>query len=380
MNKTKILFLATNTSHAAQLALDEEIRAIRYKIRLSDYRDHIELIPNKAVRLGDLLDYLNEHKPQIVHFSGHGNETGEIILVDNDGKSNPVSKEKLQALFTTLKDNIKVIFLNACYSSVQGKAIAEIIDFVIGMDSSIEDEAAIEFSKSFYSAIGFGRTVQEAFEQGTLSLKGTPEEKTPQLIIREGADPSKKIVDPNILSDLDILKQHRIIFDRAAFCVSCIMDLSLRELSDAIDDVQAALNTGSLYSRSGNLLKHFPTKNGYSTDDFCQTFTEIIDCLTSLKRLLGVFKDTLQKINPNYDFDYANFLSMFQSIRQKTAILKAIKQMDNIDKKRNEILNRLNRLLQKQGEKEFSLIELSSDLIKNGKVNVDKKVLKYLQN
>ena len=279
MNKTKILFLVTSPSHAAQLALDVEMRAITEIIRASEYRDNLELIKNSAVRLDDLRQYLLQHEPQIVHFSGHGNETGGIIFVDNNGKSNPVDKETLQALFTTLKDNIKIIFLNACYSSIQAEAIAEIIDFVIGMDSSIDDQAAIEFSKSFYRAIGFGRTVQEAFDLGELSLKGTPDEKTPRLIIRQGADPSKKIVDPNILSDLDILKQHRIIFDRAAFCVSCIMDLSLRELSDAIDDVQAALNTGSLYSRSGNILKHFPTKNEYSTDDFCQTFTEIIDCL-----------------------------------------------------------------------------------------------------
>ncbi len=100
--------------------------------------------------------------------------------------------------------------------------------------------------------------------------------------------------------------------------------------------------------------------------------------LTSLKRLLGVFKDTLQKINPNYDSDYANFLSMFQSITQKTAILKAIKQMDNIDKKRNEILSQLNGLLQKHGEREFPLVELSSDLIKKKRVWVDEKILNYL--
>jgi hypothetical protein len=43
--------------------------------------------------------------------------------------------------------------LNACYSEVQAKAIAQHINYVIGMNDQIEDKAAIEFVVGFYDAL-----------------------------------------------------------------------------------------------------------------------------------------------------------------------------------------------------------------------------------
>jgi CHAT domain-containing protein len=206
MNKIKILFLAANPQSTTQLGLDEEIRAITQKIRASDYRDFLELVSVWAVRPDDLLQYLNEHKPYIVHFSGHGSAKGEIILVDNQRQSKPVSASALKALFTTLKDNIQIVVLNACYSRLQAEAITEVIDYVIGMSDAIGDEAAIIFAASFYRAIGFNRTVQEAFDQArtALLLEGIPEEDTPELLVRSGANPLKKLAEPNSIRDTQL--------------------------------------------------------------------------------------------------------------------------------------------------------------------------------
>jgi hypothetical protein len=192
MSKAKILFLAANPKGTTQLALDEEIREITHKIRLSDGRDVLEVISAWAVRPDDLLQQLNQHKPQIVHFSGHGSDVGEIILLDADTNIMPISPDALKALFTTLKDDIKIVVLNACYSQIQGKAINEVIDYVIGMKTAIGDKAAIVFAASFYSALGFQRSVQEAFNQAktALLLENIPEEDTPQLLIRNNVDPN----------------------------------------------------------------------------------------------------------------------------------------------------------------------------------------------
>ncbi len=70
MNKIKALFLAANPGDTEKLALDVEIREITSKIRSADFRDSIDLISAWAVRPDDLLQMLNQHKPQIVHFSG----------------------------------------------------------------------------------------------------------------------------------------------------------------------------------------------------------------------------------------------------------------------------------------------------------------------
>jgi len=195
MENIATLFLAANPVGTSQLALDEEIREITQKIRMADGRDVLQVISVWAVRADDLLQYLNQHRPQIVHFSGHGSKDGELILLDNQGKPKAVSPVALKALFTTLKDNIQVVVLNACYSRIQGEAINEVIDFVVGMNKAIGDRAAIIFAASFYRALGFNRTVQEAFEQAqtALLLEGIPEDTTPELLIREGVSPNRRV-------------------------------------------------------------------------------------------------------------------------------------------------------------------------------------------
>lgn len=186
MNKVKILFLAANPHESSPIDIGEEIRTITEKIRLSDKRDDLDFIPVWAVRPDDLLQKLNEHKPHIVHFSGHGNRSGELILQDNNGASKPINAVVLKSLFMALKDNIQVVVLNACYSQTQSEAIATVVDCVIGMNTEIEDEAAAIFSSSFYRAIAFGRSIQDAFEQGkvALLLEGIAEAQTPQLSCR----------------------------------------------------------------------------------------------------------------------------------------------------------------------------------------------------
>lgn len=191
MDKIKVLFLAANPFK--DLNLDVEVRSITEKIRASEYRDSLQLITAMAARPDDLLQLLNEHKPHIVHFSGHGSESGEIILAGNDGKPQAVSVRAMKALMKTLKDNIQVVILNACYSKEQATAITEVINCAIGMNAAINDPAAIIFAASFYRAVGFGRSAQEAFNQGivALALEGFEDESTPELLLKDGVDPSQ---------------------------------------------------------------------------------------------------------------------------------------------------------------------------------------------
>jgi len=192
MGKTRILFFASNPESTEKLSLDEEARSISRKIRETDYRDSLEFVTAWAIRPTDLLDELNLHRPTIVHFSGHGSGEEGLILSDDQGNQKLVSAGALTMLFSTLKDNIRLVVLNACYSEVQANAISEVIDCVVGMKSQIGDQAAITFAEYFYSAIGYGRSVKEAFEQGkaALMLESITEENIPVLIIKPGIDPS----------------------------------------------------------------------------------------------------------------------------------------------------------------------------------------------
>src|SRR5262245_22196886 len=204
MSKIKVLFLAANPAGTQPLKLDEEIRRITAKVRAAEHRDSLELISRWAVRPDDLLQALLEVRPHVVHFSGHGIPASEIIPQDSQGGSSrdivlaspalapeiilqdaqgnprPVGKPALVHLFQALRDDVRVVVFNACYSRDQADALAKVIDCTVGMNRPIGDEAAIVFAASFYQALGFGRSVKEAFELGkaALLLQDIREEQT----------------------------------------------------------------------------------------------------------------------------------------------------------------------------------------------------------
>lgn len=186
--KIKVLFFAANPRDQQQLRLDEEVRDIELKIRMSEFRDSVELRSRWAVRTGDLLQALNELKPRVVHFSGHGSQTDELIFLTEDGGSKFVKEGAMAASIATVADHVRVVFFNTCYSRVQAQAAAQHVDVAIGMNDSIGDVAARVFAAQFYSAIGFGYSVQRAFDQAKaqLMLEGIPEEDILELFVREG--------------------------------------------------------------------------------------------------------------------------------------------------------------------------------------------------
>lgn len=194
--KITVLFLASNPRDQGHLRLDEEARAIATRIRAAEYRDSVELRTAWAVRPGDILQALNEHKPHVIHFSGHGSESGELVFQDDAGGTKLVSSEAIVATIATVADNVSLVVLNSCFTAPQAAAITRHVAFAVGMADSIGDEAARVFAASFYSAIGFGLSVQQAFDQArvALMLDGIPEEDTPQLYSREDLDPEATIL------------------------------------------------------------------------------------------------------------------------------------------------------------------------------------------
>jgi hypothetical protein len=201
--RIKVLFLAANPLDTISLdqpplRLDEEVRAVQKKIRESDHRDSVELISRWAVRTDDLLQALNEHKPHIVHFSGHGGDNGDLFFQNDDGSSRRVSKSAIAATMKTMAetDKLQLIVFNACFSEAQAEAVTEHVDCAIGMNDAIGDEAARIFAAQFYSAVGFGRSVQTAFDQAkaALLLAGIDEESIPELHVRSEVDPAMIIL------------------------------------------------------------------------------------------------------------------------------------------------------------------------------------------
>lgn len=182
----KILILSANPTDTGRLRLDEEVREIQAGLERAKIREQFEIITKWAVRPDDLRRALLDHNPEIIHFSGHGGGTQGLALEDHVGKMQLVSSESLSTLFS-LFQGIECILLNACYSEAQAEAIHQHIDYVVGMNQAIGDQAAIKFAVGFYDALGAGRSYQDAYKFGCVSiaLENIPESATPVLKHRD---------------------------------------------------------------------------------------------------------------------------------------------------------------------------------------------------
>ena len=191
-----VLFLAANPIDTPALRLDEEARSIQEKIRLSEYRDSIRFESRWATRASDILQAINETNPTIVHFSGHGADTGELALLNPDGSTKLVTKEAISMAMSTASDTIRLVVFNACFSEIQAQNVVDNIESAIGMSTSIGDDAACVFAAQLYSSIGFGRSLQTSFKQAiaALMLEGIPEDDTPQLYVKDSIDPNDIIL------------------------------------------------------------------------------------------------------------------------------------------------------------------------------------------
>ncbi|HKQ08975.1 MAG TPA: SAVED domain-containing protein [Blastocatellia bacterium] len=194
--KIKILFLAAEPTDLFRLQLGKECERIKREIELEVNRDRFEVVEHWAVTTSELIRALRKHQPDIVHFSGHGGKSG-IILEDGSGDSHSVPKEGLAELFEMFRNNVRLVFLNACYSEAQVQAFTQTIDFTIGMRKPVGDSAAISFAAAFYGGLSFGYSVEQAYRMANILLKldRLPDQNNPRLFTRRGVDGSRSFLD-----------------------------------------------------------------------------------------------------------------------------------------------------------------------------------------
>ncbi len=173
MSNEKILILAAVPD---RLRIDQQIREIESAIKRAVKRDLFEIKIRTAVRPQDIRRAIAEERPQIVHFCGHGQEDGSLLLEDDGGNHKPILPTGLAALFKLHSDYVKCVLLNACYSSLPASAISKHINYVIGTNQPIEDRAAIVFAQGFYDGLGYDNVnnldvIQRAFDEGIVAIQ-----------------------------------------------------------------------------------------------------------------------------------------------------------------------------------------------------------------
>lgn len=179
--KKTILFLAANPKNSTPLDLTREVKEIEAGLERSQKRDKFQLKQEWAVTPSDVQRAMLDHKPQIVHFSGHGVGEGGLVLENVVGQAQLVKSSALAGLFELFSDKVECVVLNACYSEVQAVAIAHHIPYVVGMNQAVGDRAARTFAVGFYDALGAGESIDFAYKLGRnrIALEGIAEDLIP---------------------------------------------------------------------------------------------------------------------------------------------------------------------------------------------------------
>lgn len=179
-----IQFLAASPVTEVRLAVERELRDIQ--LELSRF-PQLQLHFMGAVRPRDFTREILDKSSYVLHFSGHGMQTGEICLEDDIGKTKLVQPEALAELFKIVKNRVTCVLLNACYSQVQAEAIARHIKYVIGMSDRISATAAKAFAIGFYQNLARAYSIEEAFAVGrTLLMMESFDERDRPRLYKDG--------------------------------------------------------------------------------------------------------------------------------------------------------------------------------------------------
>ncbi len=159
------------------VALDSLVRERRGRLILPDTGEVEELRSQLA----------REDRPRVLHLSCHGGtDSGRsvVFLEDEEGRRKPVSSEDLLGWIraTPNTDPIELLVLSACDTATPAGLTETLVrngvQRVVGMQSAISDQGATAFAEAFYSALGRGADLPNAFRAGRagLAAQGGPHE------------------------------------------------------------------------------------------------------------------------------------------------------------------------------------------------------------
>lgn len=191
--------------------LEARTEAADIKARLTGLLDkscaqyEVQTLP-QATR-SQLGSRVEDWKPHIVHFIGHGGFDDDKGLIYLHDERDPQKRDPIDS--ATLRDFVRndrpwLVVLNSCLSGAAARAepfggaahnlLRVNVPFVVAMQSPISDQAAIRFSQRFYASLTRGDPVAVAVTRGRNAIKGLGEESlrteliTPVLYMSGQAD------------------------------------------------------------------------------------------------------------------------------------------------------------------------------------------------
>ena len=198
----RILAMSAGPSDLGQLDADRERQRLDMALEKVRQKGLVEVqwVPGETWE--DLQQALWDGPWHIFHFVGHGGfserlQSGVIYLTGDDGKAHELPAKDLAVLLGD-HEPLRLALLNSCetaqgaqtdiFSSTAAALVRRGTPAVVAMQFEITDDAAIQFSRVFYTAIARGMAVDSAVAEArksvALQVANTYEWGTPVLFMR----------------------------------------------------------------------------------------------------------------------------------------------------------------------------------------------------
>jgi hypothetical protein len=122
--------------------------------------------------------------------SGHGSRSRRVLLNGAHGRAQALDQQGLTNVFALYNHHVRLVLLNACFTKEQARSLSEVVDYSIGTAAPIGDKASVAFAGAFYSALGFGKSVRDAFNsaKAELALTKLRRSRGIELFVKSGLD------------------------------------------------------------------------------------------------------------------------------------------------------------------------------------------------
>lgn len=179
----------TEVTEGVWLRTEREVRMVKEALRRSKYRELVDVEHLPAATTMDVLNGLNDHRPHVVHFSGHANALG--LLMENAGGTqdgDDLDFSLLARLLSATDEPPRLVVLNACESLAGAEDLLQTVPTVVAMSDSINDTSAVVFATQFYSGVGSAQSVASALKQAKVAMDAASLEGSdlPEARTREG--------------------------------------------------------------------------------------------------------------------------------------------------------------------------------------------------
>lgn len=168
-----LAFANENTADGYLGSLTREMKALIDLLEEArqDNRCEVRLIP--AATQEDIVKVFQDEwysgRIQLFHYAGHANETA--LWAEGEDGGNAALFSVGLAKFLGAQTGVKAVFLNACATHTHAQLLlAAGIPAVVATNEKINDEQALQFSTTFYRAVGQGAGLDEAFREAEASL------------------------------------------------------------------------------------------------------------------------------------------------------------------------------------------------------------------